>query len=250
MKKYLEHFYAFLGVFNFLFWYLCLFPIYVILISRKEWHIYTKRINQIFGNLIFWCIGIPIIKYSKGFYHISGNQYIFVANHTSYLDVPLISATSPVTTIFMGKKSLAKIPLFGYMYKRLHIPFDRKSPHDIHTSLQKARDVLSRKMSLGIFAEGGIRTSNPPHLAPFKEGAFILAIEQKIPIVPVVLLDNWYIFWNLSFRLKWKPARIIYCTPIQTQHLTLQDAEALKQQTWDIIQTEIEKEYGTLKKDN
>jgi len=237
--KLLQRIYAFYGVVNFFFWYLWLFPCYAVLVNNRRWHIYTKPINQLFSYMIFWGIGIPIIKKNKGFNHQKGNQYIFVANHTSYLDVPLLSATSPVTTIFIGKRSLAKVPLFGYMYKRLHILIDRHNRRDMYESLVKSRDVLARGMSLGIFAEGGIRTANPPAVADFKEGAFRLAIEQKVPIVPVTIVNNWRIFWNTSFLLKWYPARIIYHAPISTQDMTLKDIEILKHQTKQVIEQEL-----------
>jgi len=115
-------------------------------------------------------------------------KYIFVGNHQSYLDIPVCLIALPVSFRFIGKAELGKIPFFGWMYNRLYITVDRSSRIDAFRSTQKAADELKKGNSLVIFAEGGI-PKNHVTLGPFKRGAFKLAFDQQVDIVPFVIKD-------------------------------------------------------------
>src|SRR5258706_8069150 len=103
-------------------------------------------------------------------------QYIFCPNHFSYLDIPTMGLT-PVNTIFVGKSEMEKIPLFGFMYRKLHITVDRASLKSKFNTVKHSIEALDAGKSLVIFPEGGITTHHPPHMGRFKEGAFRIAIE-------------------------------------------------------------------------
>lgn len=119
----------------------------------------------------------------------SNKRYIFCPNHASTLDIPLVTAAIPLPLLFMGKKELASIPLFGYFYKKNSIIVDRSKLRDSYAAFIKAGEKLDEGLNVCIFPEGGI----PPakiFLKKFKNGPFKLAVEKDIYIVPITLADN------------------------------------------------------------
>lgn len=116
-------------------------------------------------------------------------RYIFCPNHASTLDIPLVTAAIPLPLLFMGKKELVSIPLFGYFYRKNSIIVDRSKIRDSYAAFIKAGEKLDSGLNVCIFPEGGI----PPakmFLKKFKNGPFKLAVEKDIYIVPVTLADN------------------------------------------------------------
>ncbi|MAR40322.1 MAG: 1-acyl-sn-glycerol-3-phosphate acyltransferase [Flavobacteriales bacterium] len=116
-------------------------------------------------------------------------KYIFCPNHASTLDIPLVTAAIPLPMLFMGKKELVSIPLFGYFYRKNSIIVDRSKIRDSYAAFLKAGEKLDKGLNVCIFPEGGI----PPakiFLKKFKNGPFKLAVEKDIFIVPITLLDN------------------------------------------------------------
>lgn len=119
----------------------------------------------------------------------SKQRYIFCANHTSYLDIPTVGLINH-NFKFIGKASLRKVPLWGYMYGKLHILVDRKNMRSKHNSWIQAKEALHKGFSIVFFPEGGILSKNPPKMVPFKEGSFRIAVDEQIPIVPITIPDN------------------------------------------------------------
>jgi 1-acyl-sn-glycerol-3-phosphate acyltransferase len=143
---------------------------------------------------------------------------------------------------FIGKSSLAKLPLFGYMFTRLHIAVDRSSRVRSYQTMQKALGTLDKGRSLMIFPEGGIISQNPPQMTPFKEGPFRMAIEKQIPIVPITLPYNWIVLPEDSGLLfQWHKIKAIVHKPIVTKGMTLEDIPLLKQMTFEVIDNELKK---------
>lgn len=142
----------------------------------------------------------------------------------------------------MGKNSMEKIPLFGYMYKRMHITVDRQNLKSRYKALNEAAEALEEGKSLTIFPEGGIFTKEPPQLVPFKDGAFRLAIEKQVPIVPVTLPYNWIILpddGNLLIDKKDRRVKAIFHEPIETKGMVIKDIQKLKEHTFSIIEKEL-----------
>ena len=156
-----------------------------------------------------------------------GKSYMFIANHTSILDIMLILRCTRNPFVFVGKKELVRIPIFGFFYKRLCIMVDRES-HRSRTGVYiRAQKRLSTGLSIGIFPEGGVPEESVT-LDVFKDGAFKLAISHRIPIVPMVFLDckrrfPFSIHHGGPGRL-----RAIILPFYETAHLNLNDSEALK----------------------
>ncbi|HAA20988.1 MAG TPA: 1-acyl-sn-glycerol-3-phosphate acyltransferase [Cytophagales bacterium] len=218
--------------------FLALLPFFILFIQRKRWHRYTHTLNQLWAEIFLFLVGIPVKREFRAPIH-KNTSYVFCANHFSWLDIVLMGLAPPYF-VFIGKKSLAKAPLFGYMYSKLHILVDRHSAKSRYETYVRCKEAVEAGKSITMFAEGGIRTDHPPHMAPFKDGAFRVAIEQQIPLVPVTIPFNWKILPGKDkLYVTWHRAKIIFHEPIPTTGLTLDDVESLKNRVFDLIQEEL-----------
>jgi 1-acyl-sn-glycerol-3-phosphate acyltransferase len=127
------------------------------------------------------------------------------------------------------------------MYRKLHITVDRTKLKSRYTTLIESMQAIDDGKSLVIYPEGGILTTNPPEMADFKDGAFRIAIEKQIPIVPVTIPYNWIILPDREFVLRWNRIKVIFHEPIFTTGLTLDDVPRLKHQLRVIITNELKK---------
>ncbi|PRX56998.1 1-acyl-sn-glycerol-3-phosphate acyltransferase [Flagellimonas meridianipacifica] len=130
---------------------------------------------------------LPRIEYQEKLE--KGKSYMLVANHTSMLDIMLMLLVSQNPFVFVGKKELVKIPVFGFFYKRVCIMVDRDDVKSRTGVYRRAQRRLNQGLSICIFPEGGVPDESVL-LDTFKDGAFKMAIAHKIPVVPIVFLDN------------------------------------------------------------
>lgn len=168
---------------------LALLPFLLISILRESWYKYFFFIARIWARFILFGMGFwftvkreqkPDLKKS----------YMIIANHTSMIDIMLMLAVMPNPFVFVGKKELAKIPLFGFFYKRTCILVDRGSSRSRKEVFDLAQKRLEQGLSICIFPEGGVPDDPTVLLDDFKDGAFRLAIEHQIPIIPLTFPDN------------------------------------------------------------
>lgn len=166
-------------------------------------------------------------------------KYIFVANHFSFLDIAVGMKVVRNYFSYMGKASVKKVPLLGYLFSKLHIQVDRSDKNSRIRSLKRSLNALKEGRSLFIMPEGGILSDAIPQMKqPFKDGAFALSIESKTPIVPITYLNLWKIL-PASF-LFWEFPKVVVHQPVFPEGKTM---EELKQEVYCIIQTEIDN-YG------
>ena len=166
-------------------------------------------------------------------------QYIFCSNHFSYLDIPAIGINK-VRPVFVGKHSLGKIPLFGYMYRNIHITLNKEKLKSKYDVMGKCAAELDAGQNLVIFPEGGIVSKNMPRMAPFKEGAFRLAIEKQVPIVPVTIPFNWILLPDDGKLLLHRHKNmVIFHDPIDTRGFTDADVDSLRQKVYNEIDNEL-----------
>jgi 1-acyl-sn-glycerol-3-phosphate acyltransferase len=118
-----------------------------------------------------------------------GQSYMLVANHTSMLDIMMMLKTSKNPFVFVGKKELVNIPVFGFFYKRVCILVDREDSRSRTAVYRRAQKRLNQGLSICIFPEGGVPEENII-LDEFKDGAFKMAIAHNIPVVPITFYDN------------------------------------------------------------
>jgi 1-acyl-sn-glycerol-3-phosphate acyltransferase len=223
--------------------YILVYPIYLWSIFVERHQMLGLRINYYVARLYFWLVFLPIDIVWE-FKPDKHQQYIFCANHFSMFDIPLM-ALSKVPFVFVGKSSIAKIPLFGFMFKKLHIMVNRNSLKSKHEVYMRSSMALDEGKSLMIFPEGGIVSSKSHKMGPFKEGAFRIAIEKQVPIVPVTLHDIWLFMpdekiWELNYRRM----TMVFHKPVETKDKTMEDLESVKQQVFKTISKELqEREY-------
>ncbi|OXA94715.1 lysophospholipid acyltransferase family protein [Flavobacterium hercynium] len=184
-----------------------------------------------------------VILFGMGFYYtikreeklVKGKSYMIVANHTSMTDIMLMLVIIKNPFVFVGKKELSKIPLFGFFYKRTCILVDRNSSKSKNEVFKRAQDRLNQGLSICIFPEGGVPDDESILLDEFKDGAFRLALDHQIPIVPIVFADNKKRF-SYTF-LSGSPGRMrTRILPfIETKGLGIENRKDLKDQVRQLI---------------
>ena len=195
------------------------------------------KIARTFFSLIF----IPMkIRYEEGV--DLKNQYVIIANHFSYIDIPALAALN-IPFKFIGKMQVNNIPVLGYIFKNLHIMVDRDSKESRKQTYIDCFRSLDQGYSIGIFPEGGIKTEKVPKMAPFKNGAFAMALEKQVPILPVSLLGAYKIMKG-SFYINWSPCEIVCHQPINTDGFTTKDVDAFREKCYKILQSELDKAYN------
>lgn len=165
-----------------------LFPVLLVSISREKWYPYFFKIAQGWAWFTLVGMGFRVKRFREERLNRS-SSYMLIANHTSMADIMLMLISVNQPFVFVGKYELSKIPIFGFFYKRTCILVDRNSSKSRHRVFEMAHARLQRGLSICIFPEGGV----PPtsiKLDEFKDGAFRLAVEHQIPIVPLVFPDN------------------------------------------------------------
>lgn len=110
-------------------------------------------------------------------------QYIFISNHTSIMDIMLPCILMPNhPLVYVGKKELVKIPIFGQIYKRICVMVDRSSSKSRAEVYTRCAERMKEGQSVVLFPEGGVPDDTSVLLADFKDGAFILATKHQFPI--------------------------------------------------------------------
>ena len=161
--------------------------------------------------------------------------YVFVSNHLSYMDTPVVLSRIPVEFRFLAKKGLFRIPFLGtYLKRGGHIQVPRGDPRAAVKSLtQAAQLVREHGISLLIFPEGGRSPDGALH--PFKEGAAFIAIKAGVPVVPVALIGTRRILPMGSATFGRGPVRLRIGDPISTADLTSRDRQSLTEAVRDRI---------------
>jgi 1-acyl-sn-glycerol-3-phosphate acyltransferase len=229
---------------------LLLFFPFLLLFSFKEehYHLFWKFARMLSRILVY---GMGFRLSFKSNEDIDPNKsYMFCPNHASLLDPFVLIALSKRPIVFVGKKELAKIPIFGFFYKRTAIMVDRSSLKSRKRVFEMAKKRLQNGVRMAIFPEGLVPTEDVI-LAPFKKGAFSLAIEFEIPIIPQVYYDckrffSWDIFKGRPGKL-----RVHQHSFIETKGLSgAKDIDALKNKTFNLIYKDLEKDSSYMKDTN
>lgn len=201
---------------------------------KEKWYPYFFVFARIWGKATL---------IASGFYYTveretkleKGKSYMFVANHTSVTDILLMLAVVKQPFVFVGKAELAKFPIFGYFYKRTCILVDRANSKSRMAVFERAQKRLNSGLSICIFPEGGVPNDETIVLDEFKDGAFRLAIEHQIAIVPLTFADNKKRFSYTFFSGGPGIMRVKVHQPIPTLGKTLNDKKEIKDETRTVI---------------
>lgn len=161
-------------------------------------------------------------------------SFIYISNHTSFLDIPGIRMIIPGQFRPLAKKELLKIPVFGWIARAATIIVDRSSPESRKRSIDRLKNFLRDGISILIFAEGTQNRSGEP-LQPFHDGAFRIAIDTQQPILPIVVLGAGRLMPPSTIDLRPGLIRIYVGTRINTEGMTVKDVPVLKEQTRDAM---------------
>jgi 1-acyl-sn-glycerol-3-phosphate acyltransferase len=231
----------------FVVFFLVIFPFhFILLLFDRTWtHDLSHRLNMLWGYVIMFPLGIwpqPVNRKKLDRKQV----YIFAPNHSSYLDIPICNVSILHSFRFVGKAELNSMPLFGYMFKRLHIPVPRESAKGSYRSIAMSIEKLKSGRSVLIFPEGTIPDKRQVDLLRFKDGAFRMAIESGFPIVPMTIVGADRALLDDG---KWliRPTRIkvIFHDPIETRGMDMAQAGELRSKVFSLILSTLE-ENGAL----
>ena len=203
----------------------------------------TKYYNQIvfcrkwISVLATYAVGIRFdISYDEDIDWSKG--YVICPNHTSILDITALTYLCPQPFSFIGKVELLQNPVTRTFFKSIDITVDRASRISAYKAFKQADQRLKEHKSLVIFPEGKIDDEYPPQLHAFKAGSFRLAVDNKIPILPIVILDAWKILWDGGEKYGSRPGKIHIkvLKPIPTADLTQVEAEELQNKVFATMQ--------------
>lgn len=216
-----------------------LFPFLFASILKDSWYPIFFKVARVWSATIIFGIGCyPVIK--REIKYKKGESYMYVANHTSMTDIMLMFLSTKSPFVFIGKKELAKFPIFGYIYKRTCILVDRGNNKSRVEAFRRAQERLNQGLGICIFPEGGVPSDLNLILDEFKDGAFRLAIEHQIPIAPMAFHDNKKRFPYALFKGGPGKMRVKVLKLIPTTGMTLENRRILKNETREVILKELQ----------
>jgi 1-acyl-sn-glycerol-3-phosphate acyltransferase len=199
-----------------------------------------QRIARLWMQTFFFFSGLRINIKGKQHFRKATN-YIVVSNHNSFMDVPLTTPFIPGANKTIAKAEMAKIPLFGMIYKRGSVLVDRKSEESRKNSFLQMREVLNMGLHMCIYPEGTRNKTLEP-LQPFHNGAFRLAVDSGKAILPTVIFNTAkvlpagksFFFWPVKVKMH-------FLAPVEVAGQT---TDQLKNKVFEIM-----RKYYTTHKD-
>lgn len=193
------------------------------------------RCCRIWAQLWYYTIGVThkeIYEYP----HDTSKQYIFVANHISYMDIPPIVLATHQPIRALGKYEMVKVPIFGWIYRAAVILVDRKNADTRAKSVRALKAAIKNNISIIIFPEGTFNETKQP-LKEFFNGAFRIAIETQTPIKPLLLVDTLKrMHYRSLFELTPGENRVVYLDEVPVNGLTMKDIPQLKEKVYRIME--------------
>ena len=238
--KLLRYIYVIYAILVFILTLLIIFPFVLIasLFGKITGGNMIYRICMLWGDCWMALVGI----FHRNIYeapHDKKKQYIFVANHISYLDGPVLVKTIRQPLRALGKVEMDKIPLFGFIYSYAVVKVDRSDPENRAKSIRTLKSVLSKGISIIIFPEGTFNMTPEP-LKNFYDGAFRIAIETQTPIKPVLFLDACArMHYRSVFSLNPGRSRSVFLEAIPVEGLTADDIPELKQAVFAAMEAKL-----------
>lgn len=231
LKKTFQFIFSIYGFLIFLIGMFVLLPFFVIAFLQKpvragNWVISLARI---WSNFFFFMTGI-IPKMIYDHEPNPNKEYIFISNHISYIDIPMMmSATQGRKLRVLAKVEMAHIPIFGSIYKRGAVLLDRENTEERKKSVLRLIELINQKISVFLCPEGTFNKTHQP-LKFFYDGAFRTAIETQKPIQPILFLDTYTrLNYNSIFSLNPGKCRAVFLKETPTLGLSEDDIKILKE---------------------
>ena len=214
------------------------FPVLIVVTAKESGYPYFFKIARAWAKTILFVMGFKVKKIVEQDIEVD-KSYMFCANHTSMIDIMLMLAVVKNPFVFVGKAELSKIPIFGFFYKRTCILVDRGNSESRKAVFAEAERRLKLGLSVCIFPEGQVPDDESIILDEFKNGAFILAIEHQIPIVPLTFYDckkrlSYTFFSGSPGEMRAKTHQFI-----ETENLKASDKKEINDKTFKVIYDEL-----------
>ena len=206
---------------------------------------FTRTGNPVHKVARIWARGILFVSRIKvtvnGLANIDPTQsYVYMSNHQSNFDIPVLLAYLPVQFRWLAKAELFKIPIFGRAMRGAgYVKIDRFNQEAAFESLNEAARKMKNGVSIMIFPEG--TRSRDGNIRSFKKGGFIMALDAAVPIVPVVLKGTWTIMDKNSLRINTGEVSLNIETPIATTDYTRENKDDLIKSVRAVISEGFEK---------
>ena len=166
-------------------------------------------------------------------------QYIFVGNHISYMDAPMLPKTIRRPIRALGRIELSSMPVFGFIYRSVVVIVDRSDAGYRAKSVRNLKSVISKGISIIVMPEGTFNMGHQP-LKDFYDGAFRVAIETQTTIKPFLLLDAFdRMHYRHLFTLTPGKSRAIFLQEFPVEGLTLDDLPSLKQKVYELMEKKL-----------
>jgi len=227
-------------ILNFVLGLIVLYPLFFVFLSKRKWFPIAFKLKKVWAH---WIMIVPLLFYKitwKTKKQELPQPCIYCANHSSYLDIVVSYLVIPNFFVFMGKQELDRAPLFRIFFKEMNILVNRESNKSSHRAFMRAGADIDMGQAVFIFPEAGISSNGK--VRGFKNGAFKLAIEKQVPIVPITFLNNWKLLQNGGyFKATGKPgiSLIVVHPPVSTIGMDENDLISLRTKVYDIIQNEL-----------
>lgn len=216
-------------ILNFVAGLILLYPVFAILLSGKRNYRTTFKLMRFLARWVLFLPGIIVrIKRETPADELP-QPCVYVANHSSYLDTVISYIIIPHLFVQMGKAEISKAPLLRIFFRDMNIYVNRKSRTGSYAAFREASERLQKGQSIFIHPEGTIESKG--QLKHFKNGAFRLAIENQVPVVPVTYLGNWKLLQNGGFfKAHGRPGivRVVVHKPVPTKGMTEEDLVPLR----------------------
>ena len=215
------------------------FPLLLITTYKESWYSSFYKIAHAWGKTLLFVMGFKAKIVSEQQKVKSDKSYMFIANHTSMIDIMLMLAIVKKPLVFVGKSELRRIPFFGLIFKRSSILVNRSDAESRKCVFTEAQRRLNEGMSICIFPEGLVPVDESVVLSEFKNGAFALAIDHQIPIVPMTFYDCKKRLSYTFFSGSPGDLRVKIHEFLETKGLKVRDKRAIKEKAFKIIHAEL-----------
>ena len=192
---------------------------------------FTRSGNPVHIIARIWARGILFVSRIKvtvnGLENIDPSQsYVYMSNHQSNFDIPVLLAHLPVQFRWLAKAELFRIPIFGRAMRGAgYVKIDRFNQESAFASINEAAAKIKNGVSVMIFPEG--TRSRDGNIRPFKKGGFIMSMDSGVPIVPIILLGTWTIMDKSSLKINTGEVSLNIATPIATADYTRDNKDDL-----------------------
>jgi 1-acyl-sn-glycerol-3-phosphate acyltransferase len=199
---------------------------------------FPHKIAQAWARQLLYVAGLRVTV--EGVEHLEPDRsYIFMANHQSNFDIPVLLGRLPAQFRWLAKVELFKIPVFGAAMKGCgYISIDRSDRRRAFASLTQAAETIRSGTAVMIFPEGTRSTDGK--LKDFKKGGFVLSVDAGVPIVPILLKGTFEIMPKGALVIRRRPVTMTICPPIETADYTRKTKDQLIEKVRTTMMSQLE----------